>query len=52
MTFESAQEVIERYKVAEPEEFFGKIGKFFKKVGKTALGAIKKVGKFAGKVAR
>ena len=50
MSFESAQEVIDRYHVAEPEEFFKKIGKFFKKVGKSALGAIKTVGKFAGKV--
>ena len=47
MDFESVQEVVDRFQVTEPEELFGKIGKFLKKVGKTALGAIKKVGGIA-----
>ena len=47
MDFEAVQEVVDRFQVIEPEELFGKIGKFLKKVGKTALGAIKKVGGIA-----
>jgi hypothetical protein len=47
MDFETVQEIVDRYQVTEPEELFGKIGKFLKKVGKATVGAIKKVGGIA-----
>jgi hypothetical protein len=49
MDFETAQEVIDRFQINEPEQFFGKIGGFIKKVGKAALNATSRVGSFAAK---
>ena len=49
MDFENAQEVIDRFEVIEPEQLFGRIGRFLKKVGKAASSTIKKVGSFAAK---